>query len=87
VLDNTASDLSRSERAGSGGCLLAVGIQFPFMNDPAVYVGPVANSLGGADIARIVGFLFAAVVYYAGARYRMSTSARPKGGSPVLEIP
>jgi nucleobase:cation symporter-1, NCS1 family len=63
---------------------LAVGIQFPFMNDPAVYVGPVANSLGGADIAWIVGFVFAAAVYYAGARYRMSASARPKGGSRVL---
>jgi NCS1 family nucleobase:cation symporter-1 len=63
---------------------LAVGIQFPFMNDPAVYVGPVANSLGGADIAWMVGFVFAAAVYYAGARYRMSASTRPKGGSPVL---
>ena len=54
---------------------LAVGIQFPFMNDPAVYVGPIANALGGADIAWIVGFIFAAVVYYAGARYRISTAA------------
>jgi len=63
---------------------LAVGIQFPFMNDPAVYVGPVANALGGADIAWIVGFVFACVVYYAGARLGMTRSARPKGGSPVL---
>jgi nucleobase:cation symporter-1, NCS1 family len=63
---------------------LAVGIQFPFMNDPAVYVGPVANALGGADIAWIVGFVFAAVVYYAGARYRMSASARPGGESAAL---
>jgi NCS1 family nucleobase:cation symporter-1 len=62
--------------------VLAVGVQFPFMNDPAVYVGPVANVLGGADIAWIVGFLFAAGVYYAGARYRMSGSARR--GEPVL---
>ncbi len=55
---------------------LAVGIQFPFMNDPAVYVGPVANALGGADIAWIIGFVFAAVVYYVGARYFNSESAR-----------
>jgi nucleobase:cation symporter-1, NCS1 family len=55
---------------------LAVGIQFPFMNDPAVYVGPVANSLGGADIAWIVGFVFAAVVYYAGARFFTPASAK-----------
>jgi nucleobase:cation symporter-1, NCS1 family len=55
---------------------LAVGIQFPFMNDPAVYVGPISNDLGGADIAWIVGFIFAAVAYYLGARYRMSSSAK-----------
>jgi nucleobase:cation symporter-1, NCS1 family len=55
---------------------LAVGIQFPFMNDPAIYVGPISNDLGGADIAWIVGFIFAAVAYYLGARYRMSSSAR-----------
>jgi len=55
---------------------LAVGIQFPFMNDDAVYVGPVANALGGADIAWIVGFVFAAVVYYIGAKYFMSASSR-----------
>jgi nucleobase:cation symporter-1, NCS1 family len=60
---------------------LAVGVQFPFMNDPAIYVGPIANDLGGADIAWIVGFVFAAVVYYFAARFRMSASAR---GKPVL---
>lgn len=62
---------------------LAVGIQFPFMNDSAVYVGPVANALGGADIAWIIGFVFAAVAYYIGARYRRSASAR-RGQSSVL---
>jgi len=61
---------------------LAVGIQFPFMNDPAVYVGPVSYALGGADIAWLVGFVFAAVLYYLLARYRMSASART--GSGVL---
>jgi NCS1 family nucleobase:cation symporter-1 len=66
---------------------LAVGIQFPFMNDSAVYVGPVATALGGADIAWIVGFLFAAVAYYVGARYRMSASDRSgRGGEPSVLI-
>jgi NCS1 family nucleobase:cation symporter-1 len=63
---------------------LAVGIQFPFMNDPAVYVGPIANSLGGADIAWIVGFVFAGVVYYVGARLGLASPTRPKHGSAVL---
>jgi nucleobase:cation symporter-1, NCS1 family len=63
---------------------LAVGIQFPFMNDPAVYVGPVANSLGGADIAWIVGFVFAAIVYYVGARYFVPASAKTSGEPAVL---
>jgi NCS1 family nucleobase:cation symporter-1 len=64
---------------------LAVGVQFPFMNDPSIYVGPVANALGGADIAWIVGFLFAGLLYYLGARYRIFTPAAAKDGSAVLE--
>jgi NCS1 family nucleobase:cation symporter-1 len=63
---------------------LAVGVQFPFMNDEAVYVGPVATAMGGADIAWIVGFVFAAVVYYVGARYRMSAGTR---GGPAVLVP
>jgi NCS1 family nucleobase:cation symporter-1 len=38
-------------------------IEVPFMNT-ALYVGPVANALGGADIAWIVGLFFASGVYY-----------------------
>jgi nucleobase:cation symporter-1, NCS1 family len=63
---------------------LAVGVQFPFMNDDAVYVGPVANALGGADIAWIVGFIFAAVVYYVGARFGLASRTRSKHRSGVL---
>jgi NCS1 family nucleobase:cation symporter-1 len=62
--------------------VLAVGVQFPFMNNEWI-VGPVANALGGADIAWIVGFVFAAVVYYVGVRYFMPSSART-GGDRVL---
>jgi NCS1 family nucleobase:cation symporter-1 len=54
---------------------LAVGVQFPFMNN-AYFVGPVATSLGGADIAWIVGFVFAAVVYYVGARAGLATRSQ-----------
>jgi NCS1 family nucleobase:cation symporter-1 len=63
---------------------LAVGIQFPFMNDSAVYVGPVANALGGADIAWIVGFLFAAIAYYLGARYRVLGTARVEAAKVLV---
>ena len=59
---------------------LAVGVQFPFMNDSAVYVGPVANALGGADIAWIVGFVFAGILYFVGAKYKMGRSAGPASG-------
>src|SRR5580692_11245302 len=62
---------------------LAVGVQIPFMNNEWI-VGPVATALGGADIAWIVGFVFAAVVYYVGARYFMSPSGRSKRATEVL---
>ena len=65
--------------------VLAIGIQFPFMNDPAIYVGSIANSLGGADLAWIVGFLFAAVAYYLGARYKLFPSAR--SGADAIYAP
>ena len=55
--------------------VVTVGVEFPFMNN-AYYVGPVANSLGGADIAWIVGFVFAAVVYWVGARFGLATPTR-----------
>jgi NCS1 family nucleobase:cation symporter-1 len=48
--------------------VVTVGIEFPFMNDSAIYVGPVATALGGADISWIVGFLFAGIAYYLGVR-------------------
>jgi NCS1 family nucleobase:cation symporter-1 len=53
----------------------AVGVQFPFMNNEWI-VGSAATAMGGADIAWIVGFVFAAVVYYIGARAGIAVSAR-----------
>jgi nucleobase:cation symporter-1, NCS1 family len=47
--------------------LLAYGVGFasmiPFFNVPGLYVGPVANMLGGADIAMLVGLPVATAVY------------------------
>jgi nucleobase:cation symporter-1, NCS1 family len=62
---------------------LTVLVEWPFMNN-AWIEGAAARALGGADIAWIVGFVFAAVVYYAGARYFVPASARTGGKSPVL---
>ena len=46
-----------------GTYILTVVIEVPFMNTP-LYVGPVANALGGADLAWIVGLAFASITYY-----------------------
>ena len=62
---------------------LTVLVEWPFM-DNAWIVGAAAKALGGADIAWIVGFVFASVVYYVGARYFMSASARTGEKSAVL---
>ena len=62
---------------------LAVGVQIPFMNNEWI-VGPVATALGGADIAWIVGFVFAAVVYYFGARYFMPSSSGSRGSRVLV---
>jgi nucleobase:cation symporter-1, NCS1 family len=62
---------------------LTVLVEWPFMNN-AWIVGAAAKALGGADIAWIVGFVFAAVVYYIGARYKMSATARTDKTPAVL---
>jgi NCS1 family nucleobase:cation symporter-1 len=45
---------------------LAVGFvaSIPFMNS-AELVGFIANNLGGADIAYVIGFIVAGIVYWA----------------------
>jgi nucleobase:cation symporter-1, NCS1 family len=62
---------------------LTVLVEWPFMNN-AWIVGAAAKALGGADIAWIVGFVFASVVYYVGARYFTPASARTGEKSAVL---
>jgi nucleobase:cation symporter-1, NCS1 family len=64
---------------------LTVLVEWPFMNN-AWIVGAAAKALGGADIAWIVGFVFASVVYYIGARYRASAAART-GQTPAVLTP
>ncbi|MGH9292053.1 MAG: purine-cytosine permease family protein [Acidimicrobiales bacterium] len=49
--------------------VITIGIQFPFMNDPVIFVGPAATAMGGADISWIVGFVLCCVMYYFAARY------------------
>lgn len=44
--------------------LIGVAIQIPFMNS-SLYVGPIANWLGGAEVAWVLGLLVAGGLYYA----------------------
>src|SRR5580698_10449207 len=47
--------------------LVAYGVGFaamiPFFSIPGLYVGPVANALGGADVAMLVGLPVSTIVY------------------------
>ena len=43
-------------------------VELPFVNS-LLFEGWVAKRMGGADIAWIVGFVFAAVTYYLSARF------------------
>lgn len=62
---------------------VTVGVEIPFMNS-AIYEGPVARALGGADITWIVGFVFAVVAYYLGARL---SGSRASAGSAAETSP
>ena len=52
---------------------VTVAIEVPFVN-LNWYVGPIANALGGADLAWIVGGLFSAISYYVLARRQIKTA-------------
>ncbi len=54
---------------GVGIYVLTIGVEIPFVNS-SLYQGPIAKSLGGADISWIVGFVVAAAAYYAVTRRR-----------------
>ena len=53
--------------------VLGFAASIPFM-DQTLYVGPVANALGGADIAYLVGFVVAGVIYWGLENYWRSTA-------------
>ena len=43
--------------------VLTILVELPFMNS-SFFEGPVAKALGGGDIAWIIGFFLAAILYY-----------------------
>jgi NCS1 family nucleobase:cation symporter-1 len=51
--------------------ILGVAVQVPFMST-AIYTGPVARAIGGADISWLVGLLVISPVYYFASRRRES---------------
>jgi purine-cytosine permease-like protein len=55
--------------------VVAFGVMVPFMNT-SIIVGPIANSLKGADIAFYVGFVVAGVLYYVLRRVAVGQEAR-----------
>lgn len=76
-------DLFRADGEYGRVNLIAIGayvagilIQIPFMNSP-LYVGPVANWLGGAELAWVIGLIFSGGIYYlwAPGRHARSSSA------------
>jgi nucleobase:cation symporter-1, NCS1 family len=62
--------------------VVAFGVMVPFM-DTSIIVGPIANSLKGADIAFYVGFVVAGVLYYVLRRVAVAQEARKVLTSPV----
>ena len=59
---------------------LGILVQIPFMNTP-LYAGPVAESLGGADLSWILGLVVTAPVYWLLAR---GTQLNPRELDPAL---
>jgi NCS1 family nucleobase:cation symporter-1 len=53
--------------------VLAIVVELPFMNS-TFFEGPVAKALGGGDIAWIIGFFVAAILYYISTRMGGSRS-------------
>jgi len=64
--------------------VVAFGVMVPFMNT-SIIVGPIANSLKGADIAFYVGFVVAGVLYYVLRRVAIAQEAR-RAPAPALGV-
>ncbi len=53
----------RFRKSAFAAYVIGVLIQIPFMNS-SVYVGPVANLMGGAEVAWLIGLVVAGGIYY-----------------------
>jgi nucleobase:cation symporter-1, NCS1 family len=62
--------------------LIGIGVELPFMNT-SFYVGPVVNSLGGADISWMIGLVVAGTLYYVFHR----SAAQRSGTAAALAVP
>ena len=65
--------------------VVAFGVMVPFMNT-SIIVGPIANSLKGADIAFYVGFVVAGVLYYALRRVAIAQEVRRAALAPSAGV-
>jgi len=65
--------------------VVAFGVMVPFMNT-SIIVGPIANSLKGADIAFYVGFVVAGVLYYVLRRVAIAQEARRAALAPSVGV-
>jgi NCS1 family nucleobase:cation symporter-1 len=65
---------------GLGVYVLTVAVQVPFVNS-ALYTGPVATALGGADISWMVGLVLAAGLYYLGMTRLPAVRRRRRAGA------
>ncbi|MGZ4531163.1 MAG: purine-cytosine permease family protein [Mycobacteriaceae bacterium] len=63
-LFNTRGVYGRVNKGAFVAYLIGVAIQIPFMNS-TLYVGPIANWLGGAEVAWVLGLVVAGGLYYA----------------------
>ncbi|MBB2893109.1 purine-cytosine permease family protein [Flexivirga oryzae] len=70
----------RINKAAFTAYLIGVAIQIPFMNS-SLYVGPIADWLGGAEVAWVLGLLVAGGLYYV-----LSAAVR-REHLPVAELP
>jgi len=63
--------------------VLTVLVELPFMNS-SIFEGPVAKAMGGGDIAWILGFFVAAILYYVSTRMK---GERSQGEAVTVSSP
>ena len=65
---------------------MGVAVQIPFINQ-AMYVGPLAKAMNGADISWIVSLIVTSLVYYPLARKSMNVPSQMIYPSQVQAAP